>query len=63
MSEFVRVTLCVIFLPMVMMMSVLKASGQDRTQSRSMVISRRRDGGGGKSACGASGRHHPSARR
>ncbi|MGA7059792.1 MAG: gamma-glutamyltransferase [Candidatus Acidiferrales bacterium] len=41
MSEFVRVTLCVIFLPMVMMMSVLKASGQDRTQGRSMVISRR----------------------
>ena len=41
MSEFVRVTLCVIFLPLAMMVSVLKASGQDRTQGRSMVISRR----------------------
>jgi gamma-glutamyltranspeptidase / glutathione hydrolase len=40
MREFVRVTLCVIVLPLAMMLSALQASGQDRTQGRSMVISR-----------------------
>jgi gamma-glutamyltranspeptidase/glutathione hydrolase len=41
MREFVRVTVCVIFLPLAMMVSALHASAQDRTQGRSMVISRR----------------------
>jgi len=41
MRKFVRVTVCVIFLPLAMMMSALQASAQDRTQGRSMVISRR----------------------
>ncbi len=41
MREFVRVTLCVFFLPLAMMLSASQASGQDRTQGRSMVISRR----------------------
>ena len=41
MREFVRVTLCVIFLPLAMMVSALQAHAQDRTQGRSMVISRR----------------------
>jgi gamma-glutamyltranspeptidase / glutathione hydrolase len=41
MREFARVTLCVVFLPLTMMMSASQARGQDRTQGRSMVISRR----------------------
>src|SRR5271156_4061380 len=41
MRECVRVRLCVIFLPLAMMLSVLQAHAQDRTQGRSMVISRR----------------------
>jgi gamma-glutamyltranspeptidase/glutathione hydrolase len=41
MREFMRVTLCVLFLPLAMMLSASQASGQDRTQGRSMVISRR----------------------
>jgi gamma-glutamyltranspeptidase / glutathione hydrolase len=41
MRELTRVTLCVIFLPLALMVSALQASGQDRTQNRSMVISRR----------------------
>jgi gamma-glutamyltranspeptidase / glutathione hydrolase len=41
MREFVRLTLCVTFLPLAMIVSALHASGQDRTQNRSMVISRR----------------------
>ena len=40
MRKFVRVTLCVIFLPLAMMVSALQASAQDRTQGRSMVLSR-----------------------
>ena len=34
-------TLCVIFLPLVMLMSAMQSNAQDRTQNRSMVISRR----------------------
>jgi gamma-glutamyltranspeptidase / glutathione hydrolase len=41
MRKFVRVTLCVIFLPLAMVVSTLQASAQDRTQGRSMVLSRR----------------------
>src|SRR5580698_6477270 len=41
MRKFVRVTLCVIFLPLAMMISAPQTSAQDRTQGRSMVISRR----------------------
>jgi gamma-glutamyltranspeptidase/glutathione hydrolase len=41
MRKFARVTLCVIFLPLAMTVSAFQASGQDRTQGRSMVISRR----------------------
>jgi gamma-glutamyltranspeptidase / glutathione hydrolase len=41
MREFVRITLCVTFLPLAMMPSALQARAQDRTQGRSMVISRR----------------------
>src|SRR6202451_1719897 len=41
MREFVRVTLCVFFLPLAMMVSAAQAGAQDRTQGRSMVISRR----------------------
>jgi gamma-glutamyltranspeptidase / glutathione hydrolase len=41
MRKFVRVTLCVIFLPLAMMISASQAGAQDRTQGRSMVISRR----------------------
>jgi gamma-glutamyltranspeptidase / glutathione hydrolase len=41
MRELVRVTLCVIFLPLAMVVSALQANAQDRTQARSMVISRR----------------------
>jgi gamma-glutamyltranspeptidase/glutathione hydrolase len=41
MRKFVRVTLCVIFLPLAMMVPALQASAQDRAQGRSMVISRR----------------------
>jgi gamma-glutamyltranspeptidase/glutathione hydrolase len=41
MREFVRVTLCVFFLPLAMMISAPQTSAQDRTQGRSMVISRR----------------------
>ena len=41
MRGLVRVTPCVIFLSLAMMVSALQASGQDRTQNRSMVISRR----------------------
>src|SRR5277367_2536668 len=41
MREFVRVTLCVIFLSLAVMVSASPTSAQDRTQGRSMVISRR----------------------
>ena len=41
MREFVRVTLCVIFLPLAMVVSASQARAQDRTQGRSMVISLR----------------------
>src|SRR5580704_11705733 len=41
MRKFVRVTLCVIFLPLAMLISASQAGAQDRTQARSMVISRR----------------------
>jgi gamma-glutamyltranspeptidase/glutathione hydrolase len=41
MREFVRVTLCVFFLPLAMIVSALQVDAQDRTQGRSMVISRR----------------------
>src|SRR6202041_517222 len=41
MRKFVRVTVCVIFLPLAMMVSALQAGAQDRTQGRSMIISRR----------------------
>src|ERR1700689_152559 len=41
MREFVRVTLCVFFLPLAMVISAPQARAQDRTQNRSMVISRR----------------------
>jgi len=41
MKEFVRITLCVIFLPLGMMVSASRAGAQDRTQGRSMVITRR----------------------
>jgi gamma-glutamyltranspeptidase/glutathione hydrolase len=41
MREWVRTTLSVLFLPLVMMVSAGQASRQDRTQNRSMVISRR----------------------
>ena len=41
MGECVRVMVWVIFLPLAMMASALQAKAQDRTQSRSMVISRR----------------------
>jgi gamma-glutamyltranspeptidase / glutathione hydrolase len=41
MREFVRVTLCVIFLPLVMLMSAMQSNAQNRTQGRSMVLSRR----------------------
>src|ERR1700675_2602567 len=40
MRAFVRVTVCVFFLSVAMMVSTSQASGQDRTQGRSMVISR-----------------------
>jgi gamma-glutamyltranspeptidase/glutathione hydrolase len=40
-KEFVRLTLCVIFLPLAMIVSTWQAGAQDRTQGRSMVISRR----------------------
>jgi gamma-glutamyltranspeptidase/glutathione hydrolase len=41
MRESVRVTLCVIFVPLAMIGSALQVNAQDRTQGRSMVISRR----------------------
>ena len=41
MREFVCVTLCLIFLSVAIMVSASQTSGQDRTQGRSMVISRR----------------------
>jgi gamma-glutamyltranspeptidase/glutathione hydrolase len=41
MREWVRATLSVLFLPLVMMVSAAQAGRQDRTQNRSMVISRR----------------------
>src|ERR1700730_6834688 len=41
MRECVRLTLCVIFLPLARMVSASQAGAQDRTQGRSMVISRR----------------------
>jgi gamma-glutamyltranspeptidase/glutathione hydrolase len=41
MREFVRVALCVIFLPLAMIVSASQVRAQDRTQGRSMVISRR----------------------
>jgi gamma-glutamyltranspeptidase / glutathione hydrolase len=41
MKEFARITLCLIFLPLAMMVSAAQAGAQDRTQGRSMVISRR----------------------
>jgi gamma-glutamyltranspeptidase/glutathione hydrolase len=40
MKECVRMTLCVIFLPLAMILSNSQAGAQDRTQGRSMVISR-----------------------
>jgi len=41
MREFVGVAFCIMFLPLAMMVSASKASAQDRTQGRSMVLSRR----------------------
>ena len=41
MKEFARITLCLIVLPLAMMVSAAQAGAQDRTQGRSMVISRR----------------------
>src|ERR1700734_4314449 len=41
MRESVRVTLCVIFVPLAMIGSALQVNAQDRTQGRSMIISRR----------------------
>jgi gamma-glutamyltranspeptidase/glutathione hydrolase len=41
MTEFVRVTLCVSLLPLALMVCALQGRAQDRTQGRSMVISRR----------------------
>jgi len=41
MRKFVRVAHCVIFLPLVMMVSAMQSNAQDRTQGRSMVLSRR----------------------
>jgi gamma-glutamyltranspeptidase/glutathione hydrolase len=41
MREFVRVTLCVVLLPLAMIVPAPQARAQDRTQGRSMVISRR----------------------
>jgi gamma-glutamyltranspeptidase / glutathione hydrolase len=41
MSEFAGVAFCIVFLPLAMMVSVSKAGAQDRTQNRSMVLSRR----------------------
>jgi gamma-glutamyltranspeptidase/glutathione hydrolase len=41
MKEFVRITLCVIFLPLALVVSASQAGAQDRSQGRSMVISRR----------------------
>jgi len=41
MKEFVRITLCLVFLSLAMMVSAAQAGAQDRTQGRSMVISRR----------------------
>ena len=41
MKEFACIRLCVIFLPLAMMISASQAAAQDRTQGRSMVISRR----------------------
>ncbi len=41
MRDFVGVAFCIIFFPLAMMVSAAKASAQDRTQGRSMVISRR----------------------
>ena len=41
MRESVRVTLCVIFVPLAMIGSALQVNAQDRTQGRAMVISRR----------------------
>src|ERR1700729_2294440 len=41
MREFVQGTLCGIFFPLAMVVSAPQARAQDRTQGRSMVISRR----------------------
>jgi gamma-glutamyltranspeptidase/glutathione hydrolase len=41
MREFVGVAFCIMFLPLAMMISASKAGAQDRTQGRSMVLSRR----------------------
>jgi gamma-glutamyltranspeptidase / glutathione hydrolase len=41
MRDFVGVAFCIIFFPLAMMVSASKASAQDRTQGRSMVLSRR----------------------
>src|ERR1700729_3241617 len=41
MREFVQGTLCGIFFPLAMVISAPQARAQDRTQNRSMVISRR----------------------
>jgi gamma-glutamyltranspeptidase/glutathione hydrolase len=41
MRDFVGVAFCIIFFPLAMMVSAAKVSAQDRTQGRSMVISRR----------------------
>jgi len=41
MRDFVGVAFCIIFFPLAMMVSASRASAQDRTQGRSMVLSRR----------------------
>jgi gamma-glutamyltranspeptidase / glutathione hydrolase len=41
MREFARVALCAVFLSLAIMLSALQADAQDRTQGRSMVISRK----------------------
>jgi gamma-glutamyltranspeptidase/glutathione hydrolase len=41
MRESARATLCLLFLPLAMMASATQSNAQDRTQNRSMVISRR----------------------
>jgi len=41
MRDFMGVAFCITFLPLAMMVSASKAGAQDRTQGRSMVLSRR----------------------